>query len=403
MLSQGVEMDLKAVMNKPLLGLLGGLSMCGAVHASDASVVMPNCLAQAISIEHKVLASDSQFSLVSLMEADLDKLTLQAHEKHCGHYINVSDEKLAKSQPHKFLNSFNQPLVKKLSNGRDKYSLSRSEDIEKLIAQVDSEHIWKTLEGLTSFDDRYSRGENGKQAALWIQDKFKSMAKDANRDDVDTFLVETGGSYIQPSVVTVVGKDLPGKAIVLGAHMDTLSYHKPGADDDGSGSSSLMEATRVILNADKLDRPVYFIWYSAEEMGLVGSRKVVKHFVANNIPVENVLQFDMTGYRFNGSKKMWMIGDNVNKDLSVFVEQLIKKYLGQEVGWTKCNYACSDHASWTQAGFKSAFPFEAKFGQEDPYIHSSNDTMQHVSIDHMTNFSKLAVAFVIAQTEFSKK
>lgn len=374
---------------------LGTISLAGSVFAMPATVIMPNCLENAIKISHKVTASTNNLSLVKFDDSQLDLLALQAHKTHCGGFVNVSNDIKISHSASDFLKKYQYASFKKLLPVT--YKISHVSQVKDLIKKVEPKNIWHTLEGLTSFDDRYSRGNNGRKAALWLQDKFQSMANDAKRHDVTTFLVETGGSYVQPSVVTLVGNDLPGKAIVLGAHMDTLSYMKPGADDDGSGSSSLLETARVILNAEKLNSPVYFIWYSAEEMGLVGSKQVVKYFVNKAIKVRSALQFDMTGYRYNGSDKMWMIGDNVDSSLSEFVESLINQYIGVKVDWTKCGYACSDHASWSHIGVPSAFPFEARFGEEDPYIHTGNDLMKYVSLDHMTNFAKLGVAFAVEQ------
>src|SRR5262249_37754543 len=101
------------------------------------------------------------------------------------------------------------------------------------------------------------------------------------------------GSYVQPSVVAKLGNsDEPG--IVVGGHMDTLSSTfelKPGADDDGSGTTTVMGVARTILNSGmKFNKPIYFIWYAAEEAGLVGSGYVVKYFKKNNIPVDAVIQ-----------------------------------------------------------------------------------------------------------------
>lgn len=378
---------------KALVLAIGGVCLSMSAMADKATLIMPHCLEKAMKMEHQLKAYSSTLALVSVDDSQLDALALQAHKTHCGGFINVSDNPEAEKNPGEFLTAYHPSTHKPLKNVD--YKISHQATVEALLKQVESTNIWRTLEGLTSFDDRYSRGDNGRKAALWIQDKFNGLVRDAKREDVESYLLETGGAYKQPSLVTVVGKDLKGDAVVLGAHMDTLSYMKPGADDDGSGSSSLMEAARVILNAEKLNVPVYFIWYSAEEMGLIGSQKVVKHFIKKQIPVKSVLQFDMTGYRHQGSDKIWMIDDNVDTSLSNFIEGLINKYIGVKVGHTRCNYACSDHASWTQGGFRSAFPVEAKFGNEDPYIHTGNDTMEYVSLEHMTNFAKLAVAYTI--------
>jgi leucyl aminopeptidase len=134
-------------------------------------------------------------------------------------------------------------------------------------------------------------------------------------------------------------------------------------------------------------------------MGLVGSSYVVKDFVSKKIPVDAVLQFDMTGYAYKNDPTMWLVTDHVNKDLTGFLETLIKTYVKQPVGMTRCGYACSDHASWDSAGFKSSFPFEAAFNQDDPYIHTSQDTMSVLSLNHMTDYAKLGIAFAVELAE----
>ena len=60
----------------------------------------------------------------------------------------------------------------------------------------------------------------------------------------------------------------------------------PGADDDGSGTMSILEAYRALLAADFHPvRTVEFQWYSAEEGGLLGSQAIAKDYEAKGINV----------------------------------------------------------------------------------------------------------------------
>ena len=193
------------------------------------------------------------------------------------------------------------------------------------------------------------------------------MAQNYGRTNTDSFFVIQAG-YKQPSLVTVIGNDKKVPGIVLGAHMDTLDGLMPGAGDDGSGSSSVMEMARVLLASDfSLQRPIYIIWYAAEEQGLVGSQYVVDYFAAHKIPVKAAIQFDMTGYRVNSADPtMWVYMDYVNKNLSNFVANLIDTYVQVPVDYSKCGYGCSDHASWYDAGIPAAFPCESNFKDHNP-------------------------------------
>ncbi len=204
--------------------------------------------------------------------------------------------------------------------------------------------------------------------------------------------------YKQPSLVVKIG-DSNEPGIVIGAHMDTLGAlwgKMPGADDDGSGSVTVLEVARTLLASGMhFKKPIYFIWYSAEEEGLVGSQHVVADFKAKKIPVSEVIHMDMTGYANQNDPTIWLISDNTDKSLTSYLETLTNTYVKQPVKYTSCGYACSDHATWTQNGFKAAIPFEAQFGKDDPNIHSAQDTMDVLSLNHMTDYAKLGVAFVV--------
>ena len=39
-------------------------------------------------------------------------------------------------------------------------------------------------------------------------------------------------------------------------------------------------------------------------------------------------------------------------------------------------------------------PFEAQMGKDNPYIHTGLDKMELLSLSQMTDFSKLALAFI---------
>lgn len=80
--------------------------------------------------------------------------------------------------------------------------------------------------------------------------------------------------------------------IVLGAHSDSVSTG-PGMNDDGSGIISLLEVANKLRDFD-ISSAVRFVWFSAEEQGLVGSR----HYISQLLPGENskirmFMNFDM--------------------------------------------------------------------------------------------------------------
>jgi len=161
-----------------------------------------------------------------------------------------------------------------------------------------------------------------------------------------------------------------------------------------------LESYRALLAADFHPvRNVEFQWYSAEEGGLLGSQAIAKDYESRNVDVFAMSQFDMTAWVKSGFREeVGIITDFVDEGLTEFNKKLVDMYL--DIPWvdTKCGYACSDHASFSKAGYPSSFTIESAFENSNPNIHSVNDRIDvspEFSFEHMLEFSKLAVAYVV--------
>lgn len=360
---------------------------------------VPQCLAAKMTTPYEVLAQNKQFKIIDVPAADVNGLALLADQVKCGRFVNVShriDSTVLVQKQQLAQTILHQKNVQTVQQNTIAYEIKHQREVNTALQNVVADNIWQTLSYLTSYKNRSATKPTGVNAANWLKSTFENIALQSGRTDTNTFFVSTG-SYKQPSVVTVIGKDIKAPAVVIGAHMDTLDGVMPGAGDDGSGSSSIMEMARVLLSSQlTFKRPIYIIWYAAEERGLVGSQYVVRHFRKNSIPVKAAIQFDMTGYRVDPKDPtMWVYTDYTDGRLNNFVSDLIKTYVKVPVDYSQCGYGCSDHASWDDVGIPAAFPCESNFEEHNPYIHSSSDVMSLLSLEHMTNFSKLAVAFAI--------
>jgi Zn-dependent M28 family amino/carboxypeptidase len=88
----------------------------------------------------------------------------------------------------------------------------------------------------------------------------------------------------------------PDRTVVIGAHLDSV-VPGPGINDNGTGSSGILEVAETFAAQDREARNrLRFIWFGAEELGLLGSR----HYVGNLSQAEKDqillnLNFDMIG------------------------------------------------------------------------------------------------------------
>ena len=126
-----------------------------------------------------------------------------------------------------------------------------------------------------------------------------------------------------------------------------LLIREQGADDDGSGTVTILEAFRVLSNSGlALKNPVEFHWYSAEEGGLLGSQAIFSDYEKREVKVGAMLQQDMTGFIQKtidrGQKEsVGVITDFVDPGLTAFIKTIITEYCDIPYVETECGYACS--------------------------------------------------------------
>ncbi|KAG8955714.1 Leucine aminopeptidase 1 [Tulasnella sp. 424] len=285
---------------------------------------------------------------------------------------------------------------------------SYSKKVKEVIKGLSTKGPKENLQKFTSFRTRYYRSDTGRESQLWLLSKIQEVtdkyAKPGLRDLIS--INEFPHSWGQNSIlVKIAGSNKTEEGgVIISAHQDSTNMWPflpaPGADDDGSGTVTILETYRGLISSNFTPaEDVWFHWYSAEEGGLLGSQAVARDFKARGVPIKAQIQYDMTAWVKKGTREeVGVITDFVDPGLTDFIKTLIDKYLSIPYVETKCGYACSDHASWSKAGYRSAFSIESSFENSNHYIHSTNDRIDisdEFSFDHMLEFSKLAAALAI--------
>jgi len=113
--------------------------------------------------------------------------------------------------------------------------------------------------------------------------------------------------------------------------------------------------------------------------------------------VVGVIQLDMTNYKGSASD-IYIYTDYTDSLQNDFLVKLIQTYQPSlTIGYDRCGYGCSDHASWTAQGFAASMPFETTMSQSDPFIHTANDTFANAGgqANHSLKFARLAASFAM--------
>ncbi|RWS29190.1 hypothetical protein B4U80_12742, partial [Leptotrombidium deliense] len=93
--------------------------------------------------------------------------------------------------------------------------------------------------------------------------------------------------YYAKNLIAVLPSDKYGKKgdriFVIGGHYDTV-YRAPGVDDNGSGSTAVLEAARILSKyKGQLSATIYFILFDQEESGLDGSAALISEYLLPKI------------------------------------------------------------------------------------------------------------------------
>jgi len=275
--------------------------------------------------------------------------------------------------------------------------------VTPLLSQINLRNLQQNLNTFSTFNNRYYTSTTGEQSSNWLFQTVKATA--GNRSEI--VVTQFQHSWLQKSVVArIPGSSGREDIVVIGAHQDSINLlapvngRAPGADDDGSGSITLLEIFRILIdNGFRPELTVEFHWYSAEEVGLRGSQDIVSSLVARNVPVRSMVQIDMDGYNAL-ERKVAIITDFTDSNLNAFLRKLVEEYC--TIGWvdSQCGYACSDHGSFNKVGYPASFPFESQFKNINPFIHTTQDTIEKVSFEHMAEFAKLGLSYII-ETSFN--
>jgi leucyl aminopeptidase len=292
---------------------------------------------------------------------------------------------------------------KKSSNDFEKLKFTQGNLVASLFKKVEAKNLSEWVRQLSSFQNRHCKSTSGKNASLFIQEQMKTLSKNNPAIKSELF---AHSRFTQSSVITRwegTGTDAK-KTIVVGAHLDSINHvdsesfetkSAPGADDDASGVATVLEAFKILVDSGYQPKHSFeFMMYAGEEIGLVGSQDIAQNYSQKNKDVVSALQMDMTMYPADESK-ISIYTDYTHLGFNHYLGKMIDQYIKVPYVYELCGYACSDHASWDRYGYPSAFPFEVPYQKDNPFVHSSQDTLDRLNPDFGTHFLKLTLAYLV--------
>jgi hypothetical protein len=337
-------------------------------------------------------------------------------------------------------------------------------DLRALLREVDRRRIEANVRRLVGFGTRHTLSSQtdpvrGIGAARdWIHAELSRFAERSNGR-----MTVALQSYVQPPappriptettitnvVATLRGTTTPERVYVITAHYDSrvtdvnnFTADAPGADDDASGVSVIMEVARV-LATHPTAATVVCAAVAGEEQGLFGSNFMATQFKAAGTDVQGMFSNDIVGSSTaeDGSRDPHTIrlfaegvptaetpaeantrrsvggeNDSSSRQLSRFVDDVAKRSgagLDVRVIWRRDRYLRgSDHISFLQQGYPAGrFTEPAEiFAHQHQDVRVENgvqfgDLPEFCDFDFITRVAKLNLAtmFSLAQAPGTPK
>jgi hypothetical protein len=243
--------------------------------------------------------------------------------------------------------------------------------IAALVANVSASHLAADDRRLVAFgtrndfSDTTSTATHGVFGARdWIASQFKAIAAGSGGRmtvALDSFVQpktpRTPRSVLESSVIATLRGSEPGRIYVMSSHYDDCNGSctdgvgiAPGADDNGSSVSAVLEAARVMART-RFRGTILFACFDGEELGLWGSSHYAKELAAAKAPVLAVLNNDIIGDTDGGGglsepdvvrvfsealpigtidERVNLIGsenDSASRELSRFIAEIVPSYV----------------------------------------------------------------------------
>ncbi len=187
---------------------------------------------------------------------------------------------------------------------------------DSLAAQVSEERLRADMDKIVSFGTRHTLSsqtdpKRGIGAAVnWALDEFRRIGTGCDDclevQSVERVIESDGRRIPQPTLVRNAvaiqrGTERPNEVIIVQGHYDSRvtdplngTDDAPGANDDGSGSVMILEASRI-LSKQQYPSTIIYALLTGEEQGLYGARILADWVEEQGMTVKAVLNNDMIG------------------------------------------------------------------------------------------------------------
>lgn len=260
------------------------------------------------------------------------------------------------------------------------------------------ENVSKTLSFLASdeLEGRDSGSAGIEKASVFLENLLKeNNVKPYFKTYRDILSNFDKTSYNIVGYIEGTDAKLKNEFVIIGAHYDHIGKISAvngddianGANDNASGSTAVTEVMKYFAQSKSNKRSLLFVFFSAEEKGLLGSKHLAKKLKEQNMNLYFMFNFEMIGVKMmRDDMLLYLTGFGRSNMAQIMNEYAAEKLVGYIPVETQYQlFRASDNYPFfnefeVPAQTVSTFDFE-----NFEFYHQPDDEFELMDTKHMTN------------------
>ena len=319
---------------------------------------------------------------------------------------------------HGFTTNFSFPKITAKSDSGDDITIPNS-----ILDQVHLDYLKETVYDLSSFHTRHTESENIDNVASWLMEKLQNICSrdvyihnfthtfNGEEDDDGVNSQQTQFREKMPTyhLKNIVCEKLgsTSNTIIISAHYDSRmedvnnrTARAPGADDNASGVSALLEIGRILSNVS-LNNSIIFVLFPGEEQGKWGSTQYADYVDKADVDLDLLINLDMVGFSPEETNDFLIEYDNGNvvqdndkysRAVANFIKSIAENHT--DLNATSGLLGNSDYLPFEALGY-TVIGLHDDGVTKNPNHHTMNDTPSLLDYEYLTSVTRLTLATIL--------
>ena len=284
-------------------------------------------------------------------------------------------------------------------------------EFQSILEEVSTDNLKRNLNRLSAFHTRHSKSPILNDASEYIINELKESGY------INTFFHFFNATIDKEEFelrnIICEKKGMDGKFVMVCAHYDSIMNCKedsnsraPGANDNGSGVSALIELARVLAKKN-LKHSTQFVFFSGEEQGLLGSKSYAEYIKERGTDLYRLINLDMIGTPFLESNAVIIERDGnpdsrhnhvKENDVESIKFGDIMRHMASTLGlqFHLDSIYDSDYEPFETKGYVVVGVYDGSADPvKNPHYHSSSDLPENINWNYLTSVTKLVLATIL--------